>query len=55
MGIEIERRFIVDGRDGMPWRSGNTISMFQCYLSGVSHSEGAIVWNGYSVTNEDRV
>ena len=22
MGIEIERRFIVDGRDGMPWRSG---------------------------------
>jgi adenylate cyclase len=55
MGLEIERRFIVDGRDDTPWRSGNSISIFQCYLSGVSHSEGAIVWKGHSLTNEERV
>jgi CYTH domain-containing protein len=55
MGLEIERRFIVDGRDGTPWRSGNSISMFQCYLSGVSHSEGAIAWKGYALANEERV
>ena len=55
MGLEIERRFIVDGREDTPWRSGNSISIFQCYISGVSHSEGAIVWNGHTLTNEERV
>lgn len=55
MGLEIERRFIVDGRSDTPWRSGNSISIFQFYLSGVSHSEGAIVWKDHSLTNEARV
>jgi len=53
MGIEIERRFLVDGRNEKPWREcEGTIKMHQCYLSGVSHSNSIISWQGISLANE---
>tara|TARA_B110001452_G_C15238449_1_gene428794 strand:- start:1340 stop:1879 length:540 start_codon:yes stop_codon:yes gene_type:complete len=55
MGLEIERRFFVDGRNDKPWRSANSLAIFQCYLSGVTHSDGVIFWQGHSLTNEERV
>tara|TARA_B100000767_G_scaffold147207_1_gene138699 strand:- start:1490 stop:2029 length:540 start_codon:yes stop_codon:yes gene_type:complete len=55
MGLEIERRFIVDGRNEMPWRSGKSLDIFQCYLSGVAHGEGVLSWRGHTLTEEERV
>ena len=46
MGVEIERRFLVDGRESKPWRQGDSITISQYYLSGVSLTENKIVWNG---------
>ena len=54
MGIEIERRFLVDGRARKEWRGGDSISIFQCYLTGVSHIDGSIAWNGSTLVNEDK-
>ena len=53
-GIEIERRFLVDGRAQKEWRGGDSISIFQCYLTGVSHIDGSIAWNGSTLVNDDR-
>ena len=52
MGIEIERRFLVDGRENKPWRSGKSSFISQCYLSGVSHIDGRIMWNGFLLVEE---
>jgi len=54
MGIEIERRFLVDGRDSAPWRECDSIAISQCYLSGVSHLENEIKWNGNLLATDDR-
>ena len=37
MGIEIERRFLIDGRNQKPWRAQSIGSrnLYQCYLSSV--------------------
>ena len=55
MGIEIERRFLVDGRYEKPWRTGDKSLMSQHYLSNVSHIDGKILWNGIQLIEEDRV
>ena len=49
MGIEIERRFFIDGRGEKPWRGDRALSIFQCYLTGVKLDEGNIVWNGHNL------
>jgi len=49
MGIEIERRFFIDGRGEKPWRGERALSIFQCYLTGVTLDEGNIVWNGHNL------
>lgn len=53
MGIEIERRFFVDGRGEKPWRGERLLSIFQCYLTGVKLEEGNIVWNGHNLAHAD--
>jgi len=54
MGIEIERRFLVDGRGAKPWQdSEGVISMYQCYLSGVIHADGVISYSGVNLVNEE--
>ena len=55
MGIEIERRFLVDGRYDKPWRSGNYSEMCQHYLSGVSHIDGKVMWSGIQLIEEEEV
>ena len=55
MGVEIERRFLVDGRGSSPWRQGDSIVISQCYLSGVSHIDGDIIWNGNLLATDERV
>lgn len=54
MGIEIERRFLVDGRELRPWRECDSISISQCYLSGVSHLDDKIMWNGNLLATDSR-
>jgi CYTH domain-containing protein len=54
MGIEIERRFLVDGRNAKPWQDcESVIPMYQCYLSGVAHVDGVISYSGVSLVNAD--
>ena len=53
MGIEIERRFFIDGRGQKPWRGERALSIFQCYLSGVTLNKGTIVWNGHNLAFEE--
>ena len=53
MGIEIERRFFIDGRGEKPWRGERALSIFQCYLNGVTFDEGNIVWNGHNLAQEE--
>ncbi len=54
MGIEIERRFLVDGRNEKPWRGGKSSTLSQCYLANVSHVDGKIMWNGNLLVEEKR-
>ena len=39
MGIEIERRFLVDGRSEKPWREGTPKAISQYYLLGRRQSQ----------------
>ena len=52
MAIEIERRFLVDGRKDKPWRSEDSITMTQYYLSDVIHIDDKIVWNDHILVEE---
>jgi adenylate cyclase len=54
MGIEIERRFLVDGREGKPWRGGVSKSIFQSYLENVKHIDGKISWNEHLIVEDER-
>ena len=54
MGIEIERRFLVDGREEKPWRGGISKSIFQSYLENVKHIDGKISWNEHLLVEDDR-
>jgi len=52
MGVEIERRFLVDGRNDKPWRSGKSSAIFQTYLDGVKHVDGKIMWRNHVLVEE---
>ncbi len=54
MGVEIERRFLVDGRNEKPWRGGESISIFQSYLDNIKHIDGKIFWNEHLLVEEER-
>ena len=54
MGIEIERRFLVDGREEKPWRGGVSKPIFQSYLENVKHIDGKISWNEHLLVEDDR-
>ncbi|MBJ47259.1 MAG: hypothetical protein CMB59_05130, partial [Euryarchaeota archaeon] len=54
MGIEIERRFLVDGREEKPWRGGKSKTIFQCYLENVKHIDGNVYWNEHLLAEDDR-
>ena len=54
MGIEIERRFLVDGRDTKPWRGGESKTIFQSYLDNVKHIDGNISWNENLLVEDKR-
>jgi CYTH domain-containing protein len=54
MGVEIERRFLVDGRQEMPWRNFECIEILQCYLSDVIHSDGEIIWKDRKLAEDER-
>ena len=42
--VEIERRFLVDGRNDKPWQGGEYIKIQQYYLSEVTHENGEVAW-----------
>jgi len=54
MGVEIERRFLVDGRNEKPWRGGESKAIFQSYLDDVKHIDGKIIWNEHLLVEDDR-
>ena len=54
MGIEIERRFLVDGREEKPWRGGVSKPIFQSYLENIKHIDGKIFWNEHLLVEDDR-
>ena len=54
MGVEIERRFLVDGRNDKPWRCGKSSAIFQTYLDGVKHVDGKIMWRNLVLVEESR-
>ena len=54
MGIEIERRFLVDGREEKPWRGGMSKPISQSYLENVKHIDGKISWNEHLLVEDDR-
>ena len=54
MGIEIERRFLVDGREEKPWRGGVSKSIFQSYLEHVKHIDGKISWKEHLLVEDER-
>ena len=54
MGIEIERRFLVDGRNEKPWRGGKSCTISQTYLDGVKHIDGKIIWKNHVLIEEGR-
>jgi CYTH domain-containing protein len=44
--VEIERRFLIDGRKAKPWQDGTHIKIQQYYLSEVTHENGRVTWCG---------
>ncbi len=55
MGIEIERRFLVDGRYEKPWRGGKSFDIDQYYLANVRQIEGGIFWNETLLVRDEQV
>ena len=52
--VEIERRFLIDGRKEKPWQGGKHIEIQQYYLSEVTHDNGIIAWRGKSLIEDLR-
>ncbi len=52
--VEIERRFLIDGRKDKPWQGGKHIEIQQYYLSEVTHENGVIAWRGKSFVEDER-
>ena len=55
MGIEIERRFLVDGRYEKPWRGDKSSEINQFYLKNVKQVDDRITWSGRLLVKEERV
>ena len=56
MGVEIERRFLIDSRGEKPWRlvAEGKRELFQCYLSDVILENDSILWNGVELVKENK-
>jgi CYTH domain-containing protein len=52
--VEIERRFLIDGRKDKPWQGGKHIEIQQYYLSEVTHENGIIAWRGKTLIEDQR-
>ena len=55
MGLEIERRFLVDGRYQKPWRGDKSSEIRQFYLKNVKQVDDEISWNGTLLVREGQV
>ena len=52
--VEIERRFLVDGRNDKPWQGGEYIEIQQYYLSEVTYENGEATWSGQKLVDDHR-
>lgn len=52
--VEIERRFLVDGRNDKPWQGGAYIKIQQYYLSEVTHENGEVAWRNQMLVKDNR-
>lgn len=52
--VEIERRFLVDGRNDKPWQGGEYIKIQQYYLSEVTHENGEVAWRNQMLVKDNR-
>jgi CYTH domain-containing protein len=52
--VEIERRFLIDGRKDKPWQGGKHIEIQQYYLSEVTYENGVIAWRGKTLIEDQR-
>ena len=52
--VEIERRFLIDGRKDKPWQGGKHIEIQQYYLSEVTHENGVVAWRGKTLIEDER-
>jgi CYTH domain-containing protein len=50
--VEIERRFLIDGRKAKPWQDGKHIKIQQYYLSEVTHENGRVTWGGKTLIED---
>ena len=53
MRMEIERRFLVDGRSNKPWRGDNYDNIVQYYLDAVNVDDGQVFFNGNKLASSD--
>ena len=56
MGVEIERRFLIDGRGERPWHLDceGKRELFQCYLSNIVLENNSVLWNGVELVSGDK-
>ena len=52
--VEIERRFLIDGRKDKPWQGGKHIEIQQYYLSEVTYGNGVVTWGGQALVEDGR-
>ena len=52
--VEIERRFLVDGRNDKPWQVGEYIKIQQYYLSEVTYENGEVAWRNKVLVKDNR-
>ena len=52
--VEIERRFLVDGRNDKPWQGGEYIEIQQYYLSEVTYENGEVAWRNKVLVKDNR-
>lgn len=52
--VEIERRFLIDGRKDKPWQGGKHFDIQQYYLSEVTYENGVIAWRGLTLVEDQR-
>ena len=52
--VEIERRFLVDGRNDKPWQGGEYLEIQQYYLSEVTYENGEVTWRNQTLVKDNR-